>query len=248
MQKVLFLICCLALFSCAKNDELYYPKQKHGLNIWLGSTNSPLDSLTYNFAYVLAGRDSVVFNYRIAGYPLDEDTEFELEAVSGDTSLVHYSLGRYTIKAGQHEGKGAIYIEKPAGYSEFAGSNGKIFFRMKANKVFQPGVDELGQLHITFKNYIAKPDNWDIAPPSYMRLSQYFGTYSDVKYGFIIQTTGMVDFKVLVSNSPNPNQEPNTITSIHASALKLECKVALQEHNAQHGILYDENNNQVVFP
>ncbi|GGH63250.1 hypothetical protein HNQ91_002568 [Filimonas zeae] len=248
MQKVLFIICCLAFFSCTKNDELHYPAQKHGLNIWLGTNMTPADSLTYNFAYVLTGKDSVVFHYRIAGYPLDHDTQFELEAVSGDTNLVHYSLGKYTIKAGQYEGTGAIYIEKPAGYNEFTGSTGKITFRLKASDLFESGVNELSTLQVAFKNYVARPDNWDAATAPYRPMNIYFGAYSNVKYAFIIKTTGMVDFKVYLSNAASPDLEPNTITATHATALKMECKVALQEYNEQYGILYDENNIQVVFP
>lgn len=248
MQKVLSIICCLAFFSCTKNEELYFSKEQHGINIWLGTSTAPVDSVTYNFAYVIAGKDSVLFNYRITGYPLDHDTEFELQAVAGDTNLVYYSFGKYTIKAGEYQGTAPIYIQKPENYTEFTSGSGKVVFKLKPAGIYKEGAKELDSLTIAFKNYLAKPDNWDAATYPYRPMSTYFGTYSNVKYAFIIQTTGMVDFKIYYTTAKDPQLEANTITSTKASALQSQCKVALQEHNAQYGILLDENNNQVVFP
>lgn len=246
--KIFFVILCMGFLSCQKNNELHYPQNKKLINLWLGTAAAPLDSVTYNFAYAIPGRDSVMFYYRLAGYPLDHDAEFELQAVSGDTNRVYYSLGKYTIKAGQYESRGAVYIIKPNGYAEFAAKAGKIVFKVKPSEVFEEGAKELSALNVVFKNYVAKPDNWDAAPYPYFAMSRYFGAYSNVKYAFVIQTTGMVDFKIYYTVSKDPLEEPNTITATEAAALQSKCKVALQIHNAQHGTLKDENNNDVIFP
>jgi len=248
ISKYLFFICCVAFLSCKKNDELHYAQNKKVMNLWLGTSAVPQDSLTYNFAYAIPGRDSVMFYYRLAGYPLDHDVEFELQAVSGDTSLVHYSLGKYTLKAGQYQGSAPIYIDKPAGYSAFTGAAGKISFRLKPSEALEEGAKEVSTLTVLFKNYVAKPDNWDVATSPYFTMSRYFGSYSNVKYAFIIQTTGMVDFKIYYTTLKDPVLEPNTITATKASAMQSQCKVALQIHNTQYGTLVDENNNAVVFP
>lgn len=250
MLKVLFVIVCLFLFSCKKNEELYFSKEKKAINIWLGtSTGKPQDSVSYNFAYAVNGRDSVMFNYRLAGYPLDHDTEFELQAVSGDTNLVYYSFGKYMIKAGAYQGVAPIYIDKPANYSAFKNSSGKITFKLKPSAVFGEGTIENTALNLVFRNAIAKPDNWDAAPAGSLPMTRYFGVYSNVKYAFIIQTTGMVDFKILNSTSKEAaNGLLNTILAVEAAALQVQCKLALQIRNDQYGVLLDENNNAVVFP
>lgn len=248
MFKILLMIVGTGLFACTKNEELYFSKEKRGINIWLGTSTAPVDSVTYNFSYVVTGKDSVMFNYRVAGYPPDHDTEFELQAVSGDTNLVYYSLGKYTIKAGEYQGTAPIYIEKPAGYSEFQNGSGKIVFRLKPSDEYEEGALELSTLNLAFKNYVAKPDNWDAATYPYFAMSRYFGTYSNVKYSFIIQTTGLVNFKIYYTVAKDPALETNTITSTNAAALQVQCKLALKTYNEEHGALMDENNNQVVFP
>jgi hypothetical protein len=249
IQKILFVIGCLSFFSCSKNKELYFSKERKEINIWLGTSTAPIDSSTYNFAYTVATHDSVMFNYRLAGYPLDHDTQFELQAVSGDTNRVYYSLGKYTIKAGAYQGTAPIYIDRPAGYSEFKNSTGKIVFKLKPSAVYTEGAPELSTLNVLFKNFVAKPDNWDVAPSGYFTMSKYFGTYSNVKYSFVIQNTGMVDFKIFYTVAKDPVLGPNTITATQASAFQAQCKVALQTYNTQHSTpLLDENNNPVVFP
>lgn len=248
ITKTVIVLLSIAFFSCTKNEELYYAKDKREMNIWLGASNAPVDSLTYNFSYTTATHDSVLFNYRLAGYPLDHDTEFEIQAVSGDTSLVHYSFGKYIVKAGTYQGVAPIYIDRPAGYNEFKSSTGRIAFTIKPSSAYIQGAKELSTLYVLFKNFITKPDNWDVAPAGYFTMSRYFGTYSNVKYSFVIQTTGMVDFKIFYTTQKDPSLGENTITATQAQAFQARCKVALQAYNEQHGTLLDENNNPVVFP
>jgi hypothetical protein len=239
----------LLMFSCAKNDLFYYKDDYVALNIWLGTSTSTLDSLTYNFAYTVNERDSVVFNFRLTGYPVDYDRRFELEAVEGDMNYVYYEYQDYILKAGQYEGTYPLYIDKPAGYEEFKDRQGYIIFKLKETASFAQGAEKSNQLHIIFKNYVAKPDNWDTAVYPYFTLARYFGTYSDVKYGFIIQETGLANFRILYTTSVDPVLEENVITSTHASYLKSKCVAALLEYNATHGTpLTDENGNPVVFP
>jgi hypothetical protein len=247
LGKLLFIIPFL-FASCKKNHELFYSTDTNTINIWLGNTVIVEDSVTYNFAYTVTGRDSVMFNYRIAGFPLDHDARFELKAVSGDTGKVHYSFGDYVIPAGSYAGQFPIYIDKPAGYSEFKSGVGEIVFKLKESPLFGEGAKELTALTLKFRNYVAKPDNWDAATSPYFTMARYFGAYSDVKYAFIIQTTGMANFKIYYTVAKDPVLEENTITATKADYLKNLCKNALQQYNELHGPLMDENNNEVIFP
>lgn len=247
-NKIFFFISICFSLSCSQKNEFFFEPERKAINLWLGNSTVVDDSLTYNFAYTVTGRDSVMFNYRLSGYPLEHDTEFELQAVAGDTDLVHFSFGKYIIKAGQFEGRFPIYIDKPAGYDEFRNSTGRIVFKMKPSDQFGEAAKELSGLTIQFRNYVAKPDNWDAATYPYFTLARYFGAYSDVKYGFIIQTTGMANFKVYYTVVKDPVLEENTITSVQATYLQTLCKAALQAYKAENGPLLDENNNEVVFP
>lgn len=246
--KNLLLIIPVLIASCEKNDELKFEEGKNQINIWLGASGLVEDSVTYNFAYTVAERDSVMFNYRMTGYPLDHDAEFELGIVSGDTNRVYYSFGKYVIPAGHYEGRFPIYIDKPAGYAEFKNDVGEIVFKLKESSTFKEGAKELSRLKVKFRNHVSKPDNWDVAPSPYFTMARYFGAYSDVKYAFIIQTTGMANFKIYYTVAANPELEENTITATQATYFQHLCKVALQEYVAKNGPLLDENNNEVIFP
>ncbi|MBV4358206.1 DUF4843 domain-containing protein [Pinibacter aurantiacus] len=244
---LIFIISCF-LFSCTKEHTYPFPEERNAINIWLGSGTVVEDSFTHNFAYTITGRDSVMFNYRLSGFPLKHDTQFELQAVSGDTNRVYYTFGKYTIKARQYEGRFPIYIDKPAGYTEFTNSTGKIVFKLKESTDFLEGAEELSDLTVIFKNAVSKPDNWDVATSPYFTMSKYFGTYSNVKYAFIIQTTGMANFKIYYTVAKDPVLADNTITATQAAYFQNLCKAALLAYKNKYGPLMDENNSEVVFP
>src|SRR5690606_41321816 len=101
------------LAGCGKNDLQYFEEETPFLNVWFGDGTVVRDSLTHNFAYSIADRDSIVFNYRIAGYPVDQDRPFELEIVSGDKDLIGVTFGSYKVPAGAYEGRGVFYVQRP---------------------------------------------------------------------------------------------------------------------------------------
>ena len=252
MKKFLFIAAVSALLlagSCKKNELSYFDDSYVALNIWLKAGNAVADSVTYNFAYTVLKRDSIMFSARLAGMPADYDRTFRLKAVEGDVDKVQFETQDYVLKAGEYEGSFPIFINKPDGYSEFQNVSGHIVFELEENEYFKPGAVETNRLHIVFKNFLAKPDDWDSAMYPYMPLSRYFGTYSDVKYAFIIQATGYSNFSVYYTMSSDPGLPDNVITSTVADRLKQKCKLALAEYNEQHSEpLTDEFGNLISFP
>ncbi|WP_162304846.1 DUF4843 domain-containing protein [Sphingobacterium olei] len=246
----LTLFSCLAFLSCEKQDVKHYDRNDKAINIWFGTANVVEDSLSYNYAFTVPGRDSVLFHYRWLGIVPTEDIHFELEATGDDKDKVNYSFGTYVIKAGQYEGTFPIYIDKPANFELFKNKSGMVTFQLKENDKYSMGAVERSHLHVSLKNAISKPVNWDTETIStYRALSRYFGAYNDAKYGFIIQTTGFYDFRVVYNVSQNPELPTNTITDTHATYLKALCKLKLQEYEAVNGPLIDETTKErVVFP
>jgi hypothetical protein len=241
------MIICAALLlinagGCKENEKFYYDSDYSALNIWLGRENVVSDSIVYNFAYQ-KDFDSVLFYVRLTGLPADRDRAFTLEAVEGDI----YAEQNYVLKSGTYQASFPIYFTKPEG-SEFREKSGHVVFKMRENEYFKEGASETSQLYIVLKNYVGKPENWDVATYPYRTLATYFGTYSDVKYSFVIQTTGKSNFKVYYTTLPSTQLADDEITSIEATYLQSMCKIALLEYNALHGDLLDENNEKVVFP
>jgi len=239
-----------SLNSCKKNERIYFDTTHTALNIWFGTTTGTvLTQTTYNFAYQ-NDMDSVMFNARLSGEVADYDRPFTLEAVEGDISKVGYVLGNYKIPAGQYIVQFPIYFKKPANFNEFKDKEGSIVFKMKANNEFVEGAEDLNKVTVILKNAVGKPDNWDAEVTSlYRALTYYFGTYSDVKYGFVINVTGMSNFRIYYSTSLPEGTPDNVITSSKAQYMNRQCRAALAKYNETNTVpLKDEFGNIVEFP
>lgn len=245
----IFLLLLLTTAGCKKNSLQYFEEETPLLNIWFGTDAGVQDSITHNFAYSPTNRDSIVFNYRIAGYPVDYDRTFELTTADEDAKLLNFTFKTYKVPAGKSLGKLAFYVDKPTDPTLFLNRDLKVSLNLKSSTVFQPALRELSKLKITFKNAVTKPDNWDVAVPINTALKTFFGTYSNEKYKFIIQVTGLSNFTVVNNTTVNPDLPPNTITAIRARALQVQCKIALDQYKLTNGKdLLDENLIPIVFP
>lgn len=237
--------------SCSKNEYPEFDANYSALNVWFGTETIPQDSITYNYSYSL-GEKTVHFYARAIGVLADHDRTFQLEAYDGDLDEAQgsYTLGEYTLKAGETMGEFDITFNtsKLKNAQSFTDKDGHLKLRMKANDEFQQGAKELQTLTIVLKNYLSKPDNWETATYPMMALKRYFGDYSKVKYQFMIQVLNLVDFKVNYSTTVRYDEETNTISSNYASYLASKMKLALEEYNNTHDTpLTDETGNIVTF-
>ena len=257
MMKKIFaaIVICLFIVSmngCKKNERIYFDTTHTGLNIWFGTsagTGTVLAQTTYNFAYQ-KDMDSVIFNARLSGKVADYDRPFTLEAVEGDINKVDYVFGDYMIPAGEYLAQFPIYFKKSANFNEFKDKEGTIVFKVKANEEFQEGAEERNSINVVFKNSVGKPDNWDSEVTSlYRALTYYFGIYSDVKYAFLINVTGMSNFRIYYSTSLPAGTPDNVITSSKAQYFNRQCRAALTQYNESNTVpLTDEFGNIVEFP
>lgn len=237
--------------SCSKNEYPEFDASYSALNVWFGTETAPQDSITYNYSYSL-GEQTVHFYARAIGVLADHDRTFQLEAYEGDLDEAQgsYTLGEYTLKAGETTGEFDITFDtsKLKNAQSFTDKDGHLKLRMKANDEFQQGAKELQSLTIVLKNYLSKPDNWDAATFPMMALGRFFGDYSKVKYQFMIQVLDMVDFKVNYNTSVRYDEETNTISYNYANYLASKMKLALEEYNNTHDTpLTDETGNIVTF-
>lgn len=243
----------LGMTSCSENEREYFDTEYSALNIWLGSQSIPSDSVIYNYSYSV-GEGSVTFYARVAGVPTDYDREFTLEAVEGDLDIAagSYRTENYILPAGEVVGAFNIYFDSSKLKGDaFKTKDGHLVFRVKENGSFKTGASELQTLKFVLKNDISKPSDWDVVtgtPASFYRpYTYYFGSYSKVKYQFMIATLNMMDFKIYYSSAPY-DREANTISWDYATLLKQRLQVALDEYNATHDTpLTDEYGELVTF-
>ncbi len=223
------------VIGCQENEYNTFDSEYKAVNIWVGNQVSVLDSTTFNYSYYLT-KDSLMFYARLIGTLSSEPQTFTLEAYEGDLEEAEgsYEIGQYTFYADEYLKEFPIYFDptKLKDTSAFKEKDGTIKFRLKQEGNFVAGADQYQTIHVTLKNDLAKPDTWDEATYPNVKLSNYFGTYSETKYKFIIQEIGKVDFKVAYNMSVEYDEETNTFASYYAKFLKNMMILALEEYNA----------------
>ncbi len=223
------------IVACTNNDYPRFDPDFAALNIWVGTSSAQYDSTTYNYSYSM-GLDSVMFYARIAGVATDTARTFELEAYDGDLEEAEgsYYFGDYVFEAGEYSKTFYIYFNKDnlKDDSSFVDVNGNLYIRLKESETFATGAEDMQEIHIVLKNYLAKPDTWDSASYPYASISNYFGTYSETKYRFMIQVLELVDFKIRYNMSASYDETTNEISTNYAKYLNQEMQLALEEYNS----------------
>ena len=119
---------------------------------------------------------------------------------------------------------------------------------MVSNDTFSIGTEGHQSFTVILKNYLAKPDNWDSANYPRVALSKYFGTYSRVKYQFMIEHLGLIDFEINYNTQTSYDEETNVVSAVYAVYLQQVMQRALNEYNETHETpLTDEFGIPVTF-
>ncbi len=240
------------LASCTHEEISTYDPDRTGLDIWVGNAaGAVFESTTYNYSYAYE-EGAVTFYAQISGVPADHDRTFHLEPFGGDYDLMANTVRTedYIIPAGAIGGTYQVYFNSQAlsSPSLFTTKDGHINFRVVPNDEFQLGTENHQQFTVVLKNYLAKPDNWDAANFPRIPLSKYFGTYSRVKYQFMIEHLGLVDFEINYNTQTAYDEELNVVSVAYAIHLQQLMQRALNEYNETHDEpLADEFGNPVTF-
>ncbi|MCR5819868.1 MAG: DUF4843 domain-containing protein [Bacteroidaceae bacterium] len=241
-----------AAASCTQETVSTYDTSRTGLDIWVGTpVGAVFESTTYNYSYAYE-EGSVTFYAQISGMPADHDRTFRLEPFGGDSSLVVSTIRTedYVIPAGEIGGTYNVWfntqlLSDPA---LFTTNEGSISFRVVPSDEFGLGSENHQQFTVRLRNYLAKPDNWETANFPRQPLSKFFGTYSRVKYQFMIEHLHLIDFEINYNTQTAYDEELNVVSTAYAVHLQQVMQIALEEYNATHDTpLTDEFGNLVIF-
>ncbi len=249
----------MALIGCSHQDVPTFDTHETRLNIWVGTAAGVVyESTSYNYSYAYE-EGSVTFYAQISGMPVDYDRTFRLEVFGKDSAQVAPTVRRedFIIPAGAIGGTFLLHLNTQLlpDASLFTEREGSVQFRMVPNDTFAIGTEDHQSFTVIVKNYLAKPDNWDTVPTRndmliYFPLSKYFGSYSRVKYQFMIEHLGLIDFQIRSSMGSLPayDEETNTISAAYAVQLQQVMQQALREYNETHDTpLTDEYGEAVTF-
>jgi len=247
------LLFCLFIISCSQESVPTYDTATTGMDIWVGNAAGVVyESTTFNFSYAFE-EGGVPFYAQITGTPTDYDRVFHLDLFGEDADLVRSTVRTvdYVLPAGATGGTYQVYFnpQKLSDPTLFTQRDGHVQFRVTPDEGFALGTENHQQFTVVLKNYLAKPDNWDNANFPKMSLSRFFGTYSRVKYQFMIEHTGLIDFEVNYNARTGYDPETNVVSYTYVTTYLVQVmQQALQEYNATHDTpLTDEFGNLVEF-
>lgn len=247
----LCVVCMIWMTACQKEEVDTYDVTCTGLNIWVGTSVSVYDSIAYNYSYAYED-GSVEFYAQVYGVPVDYDRTFTLEAYGDHYELVAPTIRKevYTIPAGKVSGVFEVHFNTQAlPFPDlFTETDGKVRFRVAINDDFMGGAENMQSFTVILRNRLAKPSNWDTANYPQVALNQYFGMYSRVKYQFMIEVLGLVDFTISYFASTAIDESTNLISPAYAVYLQQLMQKSLKEYNNSHDVpLTDENGEPVTF-
>lgn len=221
----------LLLLAACKKETLLYDEPGR-LNFRKEYLDPKQDSTTYSFAIKPASlqQDTVWLKLGLMGRLTDTDREIKLEVIPDSTTAVanvHYQLFKYVLPANSHQIDLPVLIKRDPSLKN---QQVRLYLKIGASSDLLPGVDTMQAYKVRINDRITKPDNWD------RELIYFFGTYSNNKYLFIIQTLGVSEFV-------NPFSEMSKY-----DYYKGQIKNALEDYKQQHGHPYlDENGFEVTL-
>jgi hypothetical protein len=245
-KPLLFAVAVVVLAAGCKKSELTQYEQADMIYIYKDAFNTKNDSATYSFAIKdnILQVDTVKVPVRIMGVAKNTAREVKLGIIATGTTAIegtHYEFLPYTIPAGAYSADLPVVIKRTTALKtqEF-----RLQLQILESKDFKPGVPHSQvsgnfagaslQYLIKINDFLTKPSNWD------SRLATFFGSYSQVKYKFVIEVTGLFEFSYGFQGATIAYGE-----MLYYQAL---CKRKLEEYVAVNGPLMDEFGAPVVFP
>ena len=245
IQYFLFISFGASLMAGCTKSELQAYEEPDMVYVYQHASDPNRDSITYSFATKPASlmTDTVKVPLRIMGLSKAINRTVAVRTVTDGTTAKegqHFSLLPTVIKANEYAGYIPVLVKRS---TDLKTTEVRLTVEVIESPDFKPGVPASapqspragGKLTMLVKlnDFLTKPANWD----SFM--SFYFGTFSQVKYAFVIQVTGRSEF---LTSGTDP------VSSSQMTYYKILCKNALAVHNASNPPLTDEFGMPVSFP
>ncbi|MDR3245521.1 MAG: DUF4843 domain-containing protein [Prevotellaceae bacterium] len=230
MKKIILIlagVCLLWLQGC-KEDEIDLYSGDHYIRFIKDLTT---DSTTVAFLFAPGASElnaPLVVEAAGIAYPVEKEYKISIDrqfttAVEGR----HFRLpDNTTFKAGAMRDTLAIKFLRT---EDMATQSFRLVLRVEANESFKLGQLEYQYMVFLVHDKISQPEWWTTAIST-----SYMGTYSDRKYQYFIEVTGIVD---LTGATPS---------EIRAHALKF--KYWLEEQRQKNNTILEENGNEMTVP
>lgn len=234
MMKSVVAICVttLALTACSVDDFTYQDTARvrlEGPEIYAAGT----DSLTFSFVTYSSDTQEKVMDIDvlIMGNVADYDRIAAIQVVADQTTASSdlYELPlTVTVPAGEVKGTLPVTLKRSEALQTKAV---RLCIEVASSSDFQVGVEEQKRFTLIWNDILTMPSNWD-------ELEEFFGSYSNTKYRFMIENSdGITEF------------DADTMSWAQLQSYKMKFQNALNDYNDAHpsNPLRDENGVLVSF-
>ena len=236
MKKIItyipILLAAVCLMAACDDDDFYYRDQARVRIVGPKTWTDGSDSILFSFVAYPTDTVSKTFDVTIQlmGEAVDHDrtATFEVDASQTTAPAADYSFPTsVTMPAGATTATLPVTVKRTAALTS---SSDRLTIRQTASSDFGVGVNEENYIKIIWNDVLSRPNNWS-------DLEEFFGTYSEVKYRFMLQH---LEAGVTLSGDMSWAQLTN---------YKIKFQNALNEYNAAHpgAPLTDENGVLVTF-
>lgn len=246
-------ILTIGITSC--NKDLVY-ENKPGIYIDKEKLVSSKDSIAYSFAEKASTRtlDTIYLPVKISGEVSNTERNVPMMANATKTNAIagtHYQILQTVLKANESTALVGIVLKKTPDlksqqvriYLEIVPNTDfpLVITNTKTNNTYngEPSSKYNPGYLIKLSDQLLKPDTWD---GSGSWFKYYFGTYSAVKFKFIIDITGRTVW------GDRARYGPDAPTSSELKIYYTKLITALYEYEQKNGPMIDETGNQVTLP
>lgn len=225
-------LAAMAFTACSVDDFTYQDTARlrlEGPEIYAAGS----DSLTFSFVTYSEETQSMVMDIDVLvmGPAVNHDRTATVTVVADKTtaSSSDYELPlTITIPADSAKGTLPITLKRSSALQE---KSVRLYIEVVANDDFQVGVNEQNHFTLIWSDVLTRPTNWD-------DLEEFFGTYSDVKYRFMIENAGGIS-----------EFDADTMSWAQLNSLKIKFQNALNDYNAAHpgNPLRDDDGVLITF-
>jgi hypothetical protein len=234
-----FIICHLSfsaalLTSCSSTDEDFFYQDEPRVRL-VGDYTWAVGTDSISFSFVAYGSEvtekEILVDAQIMGEAENRDRVVNLSVdparTTADASL--YTVpSTVTIPAGAVKATFPVILKRSAALQT---KTVRLYLQVAESADFKAGVNEENHIKLIWSDVLQKPKNWDTLEP-------FFGTYSDVKYRFMLaNSNGAGEFST------------ETMSWAMLNSYRILFQNALNAYNAAHpgNPLTDENNQLVTF-
>ena len=234
-----FIICHLSfsaalLTSCSSTDEDFFYQDEPRVRL-VGDYTWAVGTDSISFSFVAYGSEvtekEMLVDAQIMGKVENRDRVVNLSVdparTTADASL--YTVpSTVTIPAGAVKATFPVILKRSAALQT---KTVRLYLQVAESADFKAGVNEENHIKLIWSDVLQKPKNWDTLEP-------FFGTYSDVKYRFMLaNSNGAGEFST------------DTMSWAMLNSYRILFQNALNAYNAAHpgNPLTDENNQLVTF-